>query len=182
MMSHAFWQQDGRGRRFDDVAATPPSSMWGKSGGKLKNTSKQFPKIAVRVAAMEFQENEGKEGKAADELRVGTGTGGYRSWRVVNKPKEVGNLFVYCSASEEPGAGYNPGAAEVMHHGVAHGEGRVQPAHLGIRCSPAFGGCGGEGIMIEDGRGLEEIIRTRGDLEDALRSRYVRPKISGSYS
>ena len=125
---------------------------------------------------MEFQENEGKEGKAAYELRVGTGTGGYRGWRVVNKPKEVGNLFVYCSASEEPGAGYNPGAAEVMHHGVAHGEGRVQPAHLGIRCSPAFGGCGGEGIMIEDGRGLEEIIRTRGDLEDALRSRYVRPR------
>ena len=42
MMSHAFWQQDGRGRRFDDVAATPPSSMRGKSGGKLKKRQSNF--------------------------------------------------------------------------------------------------------------------------------------------
>ena len=52
MMSHAFWQQDGRGRRFDDVAATPPSSMRGKSGGKLKNASvKAISKNRREVAA-----------------------------------------------------------------------------------------------------------------------------------
>ena len=106
-----------------------------------------------------FSGNEGKKDDADD-----VAAGAYRAWSATN-------LFVYCSAESPAPVGFNPNSV-ITHHGEAHGEKRVQPAELRYRCSPAFGGCGGDFIEIKDGRTLEEIIRTRGDVEAALDSRY----------